>query len=79
MTEVHTKVHTCPLDEPNNVSQKFTKTLVLWVNQQLFCHDKRRRLVRIQSGVPKCVDERCNEENAAQKCGVFAYNAPLLE
>ena len=30
-------------------------------------------------GGPRCVDERCNAENAAQKCGVFAYNAPLLE
>ena len=28
---------------------------------------------------PKCVDERCNAENAARKCGVFIYNALLLE
>ena len=35
--------------------------------------------VRVPSGAPKCVDERCNAENAARKCGVFAYNAPLLE
>ena len=27
----------------------------------------------------KCVDERCNAENAARKCGVFTYNALLLE
>ena len=30
-------------------------------------------------GGPKCVDERCSTENTARKCGVFAYNAPLLE
>lgn len=30
-------------------------------------------------GGPKCVDERCNAENATRKCGVFTYNAPLLE
>lgn len=29
-------------------------------------------------GMTKCVDERCNAENAAQECGVFTYNAPLL-
>ena len=27
----------------------------------------------------KCVDKRCNTENAARKCGVFTYNALLLE
>ena len=35
--------------------------------------------VRIRQVAPKCVDERCNAENAARKCGVFTYNAPLLE
>ena len=35
--------------------------------------------VQVLSGAPKCVDERCNAENAARKCGVFAYNALLLE
>ena len=40
---------------------------------------RMRSPVRIWSAAPKCVDERCNAENAARKCGVFAYNAPLLE
>ena len=31
----------------------------------------QRPCVRIAPGVPKCVDERCNAENAARKCGVF--------
>ena len=35
--------------------------------------------VRVPPPAPKCVDERCNAENAARKCGVFTYNAPLLE
>ena len=35
--------------------------------------------VRVTPLAPKCVDERCNAENAARKCGVFTYNAPLLE
>ena len=35
--------------------------------------------VRVPPPAPKCVDERCNAENAARKCGVFAYNALLLE
>ena len=39
----------------------------------------QRPCVRIAPGVPKCVDERCNAENAALSCGVFAYNALLLE
>ena len=39
----------------------------------------QRPCVRIAPGVPKCVDERCNAENAARKCGVFTYNALLLE
>ena len=30
-------------------------------------------------GGPRCVDERCNTENAARKCGVFTYNVQLLE
>ena len=38
-----------------------------------------RSCVRVTPPAPKCVDERCNAENAAQKCGVFTYNAPLLE
>ena len=38
----------------------------------------QRPCVRIAPGVPKCVDERCNAENAARKRGIFAYNAPLL-
>ena len=32
-----------------------------------------RPLVRFQSGVPECVDERCSTENSARKCGVFTY------
>ncbi len=39
----------------------------------------QRPCVRIAPGVPKCVDERCNAENAARKCGVFTYNALFLE
>ena len=39
----------------------------------------RRSPVRVRPQAPKCVDERCNAENAARKCGVFAYNALLLE
>ena len=35
--------------------------------------------VQVPMPAPKCVDERCNAENAAQKRGVFTYNAPLLE
>ena len=35
--------------------------------------------VRVPPPAPKCVDERCNAENAARKCGVFTYNALLLE
>ena len=38
-----------------------------------------RSCVRVTPPAPKCVDERCNAENAARKCGVFTYNAPLLE
>ena len=37
------------------------------------------RIVNLVKVLPKCVDERCNAENAARKCGVFTYNAPLLE
>ena len=40
---------------------------------------RMRSAVRICPAAPKCVDERCSTENAARKCGVFAYNAPLLE
>ena len=40
---------------------------------------RMRSAVRICPAAPKCVDERCNAENAARKCGVFTYNAPLLE
>ena len=39
----------------------------------------RRPCVRVALLGPKCVDERCSTENTARKCGVFAYNAPLLE
>ena len=35
--------------------------------------------VRVPPPAPKCVDERCNAENAARKCGVFTHNTPLLE
>lgn len=47
--------------------------------EALICLLSGRPPVRVWSGVPKCVDERCNAENAARKCGVFTYNAPLLE
>lgn len=47
--------------------------------EALICLLSGRPPVRVWSGVPKCVGERCNAENAARKCGVFTYNAPLLE
>ena len=60
-------------------SGKCWKALQITTKNLVQAFGTRRPCVRVALLGPKCVDERCSTENTARKCGVFTYNAPLLE
>lgn len=84
------KLDVSKLDERRRLIDSFVNSVTIFDDHILITFNYKEGETRLdfkdiessdlQSvGGPKCVDERCNAENAARKCGVFTYNAPLLE